>query len=107
TDALGLPRVRRCVPYWLAFAGGLLAELIGRAIRLRRPPHFTRYAVALIGRSTRFSIERARSELGWQPRMPPLDGLRLMLDWYRAQGRAVPAVPNRDGGASCLTSPTA
>jgi nucleoside-diphosphate-sugar epimerase len=83
TDALGKPRVRYRFPYWLAFTGGFLAECVGRAIRLGRPPHFTRYAVALIGRSTRFSIERARQELGWEPRMPPLEGLRLTLEWLR------------------------
>jgi nucleoside-diphosphate-sugar epimerase len=88
TDALALPRVHTRVPYRLAFAAGLLAELVGRVIRLRRPPHFTRYAVALIGRSTRFSIDRARRELDWQPRMPPLDGLRLTLEWYLAQLRS-------------------
>ncbi len=87
TDGLGLPRVRRRFPYWMAFYGGLLAELIGRAIRLGRPPHFTRYAVALVGRSTRYSIARARRELDWQPRTPPLEGLRETLAWYSSQAR--------------------
>jgi nucleoside-diphosphate-sugar epimerase len=68
TDALGRPRVRRHFPFRLAFWGGFLAEAIGRAIRLGRPPHITRYAVSLIGRSTRFSVERARTQLGWTPR---------------------------------------
>lgn len=83
TDALGRPRVRRQFSYRLAFAGGFLAELVGRAIRLGRPPHFTRYVVALLGRSTRFSIERARAELGWSPKVPAAEGLRRTLEWYR------------------------
>jgi nucleoside-diphosphate-sugar epimerase len=87
TDALGRPRVRFRFPYRMAFAGGFTAELVGRAIRLRRPPHFTRYVVALIGRSTRFSIERARTELGWQPRVPAAEGLRRTLEWYRSSQR--------------------
>jgi nucleoside-diphosphate-sugar epimerase len=103
TAALGLPPVKRRFPYWLAFTGGMLAELVARAIRLRRPPHFTRYAVALIGRSTRFSIERARRELGWEPRTPPLEGLRLMVEWYLAdEHRRSPGT----GDAPCLTLPT-
>ena len=53
-----------------------------RVHRLRRPPHFTRYAVTLVGRPTRFSIERARQELGWSPRVPAAEGLRQTLDWY-------------------------
>jgi nucleoside-diphosphate-sugar epimerase len=76
--------VRRRFPYWLAFCGGFLGEVIGRAIRLRRPPHLTRYAVGLIGRPTRFSIDKARNQLGWQPRVQPLEGLRRTLEWYHA-----------------------
>jgi nucleoside-diphosphate-sugar epimerase len=82
TDALGRRRVRRWLPYRVAFAGATFAELIGWAIRMRRPPHITRYAVALIGRPTHYSIERARKELGWEPRTPPLEGLRRTLEWY-------------------------
>jgi nucleoside-diphosphate-sugar epimerase len=89
TDGLGRPRVRRQFPFWLAFYGGFLAECIGHVIRLRRPPHFTRYAVALIGRSTRFSIERARRELGWEPRMPPREGLQRTIEWFEATGKIV------------------
>jgi nucleoside-diphosphate-sugar epimerase len=93
TDSLGRPRVRRRFPFGLAFYGGFLAEAIGRAIRLKRPPHITRYAVALVGRSTRFSIDRAREQLGWVPRTPVVEGLRRTLEWYwgRQQRPARPA----------------
>ncbi len=84
TNALGRPRVRWHLPYRFAFYGGFLGEIVGRAIRLGRPPHFTRYVVALLGRSTRFSIERARTELGWEPRVPAAEGLRRTLEWYRS-----------------------
>jgi nucleoside-diphosphate-sugar epimerase len=83
TTALGQPPVRYRFPYRIAFWGAFLAEVVGRAIRLHRPPHFTRYAVALIGRSTRFSIERARTELGWQPRVGIQEGLRRTLEWHK------------------------
>jgi nucleoside-diphosphate-sugar epimerase len=84
TGWLGLPPVRKHVPYGLAFLGGFLAEAWGRALRRRAPPTLTRYAVALIGRPTRFSIAKARRELGWGPRVAPLDGLRQALDWREA-----------------------
>jgi nucleoside-diphosphate-sugar epimerase len=82
-DLLGRPRVRRQAPYRLAFWGSFLAEVIARLIFLRRPPHMTRYAVALIGRSTRFSTARAREELGWRPGTGVHEGLRRTLDWYK------------------------
>jgi nucleoside-diphosphate-sugar epimerase len=82
TDSLGRPRIRRHISYRIAFWGGFLSEVIGRTIRIRRPPHLTRYAVGLIGRSTRFSIAKAREQLGWQPRVGIREGLQHTLDWY-------------------------
>jgi 2-alkyl-3-oxoalkanoate reductase len=83
TEALGRPRVRRRMPFGLAYAAGFMAEVIGRAISLKRPPHITRYAVGLIGRPTRFSIARAREQLGWQPRVGAREGLRRALEWWK------------------------
>ena len=83
SDLLGRPRIRRKAPYWLAFWGSFLAEVIARMIFMRRAPHMTRYAVALIGRSTRFSTARAREQLGWRPQVGVHEGLRGTLDWYK------------------------
>ena len=85
TDALGLPRMRRHIPFPVAFWGAFFGEVVGRLIRLRRSPHITRYAVSLVGRSTRFSTERARTELGWRQRTPVAEGIRKMLEWHFAQ----------------------
>jgi nucleoside-diphosphate-sugar epimerase len=96
TDPLGLPRTRRRIPFRVAFWVGWACELIGQAIRLRRPPHITRYAVSLVGRPTQFSTARARDELGWQPRVSAVEGLRRTLEWYRestGHGGAAPAPP--------------
>jgi nucleoside-diphosphate-sugar epimerase len=85
TDALGRPRITRRIPYRLAFWGGMLSELIGRAIRLKRPPHITRYAVGLVARPTLFSTAKARSQLGWRPTVSVAEGLRRTLDWHQQQ----------------------
>jgi nucleoside-diphosphate-sugar epimerase len=83
TQSLGLPPIMKRFPFRLAFFAGFVAEAFCRAIRRRRPPHLTRYAVALIGRSTRFSVERARTQLGWQPQVDVAEGLRRTLEWYQ------------------------
>ena len=85
TDALGMPRVKRHIPFRLAFWAGFAAEIIAPLIFLRRPPHITRYAVSLVGRSTRFSTARAREELGWKPQVPPVEGLKRTMEWFWAQ----------------------
>ncbi|MFL5244521.1 MAG: NAD-dependent epimerase/dehydratase family protein [Gemmataceae bacterium] len=88
TDAIGMPAVRRRMPFWLAYTGGFMSEIIARAIRLRRPPYVTRYAVALVGRPTRFSIEKARQQLGWAPHVRAEDGIRRTLEWMRKTEKA-------------------
>jgi 2-alkyl-3-oxoalkanoate reductase len=85
TDSLGRPRIEGRISYRVAYWGGFLSEVIGRMIRLGRPPHLTRYAVGLIGRSTRFSIAKAREQLDWQPRVNVRVGLARSLDWYRKE----------------------
>jgi nucleoside-diphosphate-sugar epimerase len=85
TSALGLPPVTRRVPYRVAYWGGFCGELIARALRWGRAPYVSRYSVALLGRSVRFSTARARSQLSWQPRMGPLEGLFRALDWLRGE----------------------
>ena len=79
TDALGQPRITRHIPYRVAVWGGLLSELIGRAIRLKRPPHITRYAVALVARPTLFSTAKAQTHLGWRPTVSIEEGLKRTL----------------------------
>jgi nucleoside-diphosphate-sugar epimerase len=85
SEVLRLPRVHKHVSFRMAFLGGFFSELIGRLIFLRRPPHITRHVVSLVGRSTRFSIEKARTQLGWTPRIGVEEGLKRTLEWYYAK----------------------
>ncbi len=87
-EGLGRPPIRGHVSYQFAYWGGFVSEVIGRMIRMRRPPHLTRYAVAVIGRSTRFSIAKAHDHLGWQPRVDIREGVRRTLEWYRKESLA-------------------
>jgi nucleoside-diphosphate-sugar epimerase len=78
-DLLKLPRITSSVPFGWAFLAGFWMELLGRVLGWTEPPQLTRYAVALVGRPTAYSTERARRELGWSPKVHPLDGLRRVL----------------------------
>jgi nucleoside-diphosphate-sugar epimerase len=84
TDLLGLAPLQRRVRFRTAFWLGWVSELVGHAIRLQRPPHVTRYGVSLFGRSTQFSVEKARRQLDWEPHVSAAEGLRRTLEWYRA-----------------------
>jgi nucleoside-diphosphate-sugar epimerase len=75
------PRTR--VPYSALYAASCVAE---RYAKLRRSrPIVTRLGVKLFGTDNRHAIDRARRELGYEPRTDLRDGVRLAADWYREQ----------------------
>ncbi len=81
--AEGLPPIARHVSLRLAYFGGFLGDMIARLLRLRRAPLISRYSVSRLGRPALYRIDKARSELNWQPRVRVLEALKPTLDWIR------------------------
>jgi 2-alkyl-3-oxoalkanoate reductase len=93
TDALGLPRVTKHVPFRLALSGAFLSEAFARLCRFKNPPRITRRAIFLIGRPTYYSTAKAKTQLGWQPRVNIGDGVRRAFAWYfKDKGLPVPEI---------------
>jgi CDP-paratose 2-epimerase len=67
----------RSVSIWLEF-GGLLQQLLGRAVRVR-------YAAWRPGDQRVFisDIRKAERALGWSPKVPVEEGVRRVLEWAR------------------------
>lgn len=86
-EAVGAPCPRRQVPYPVAYAAAVLAQAVWRLLRLGGTPPLLTVDVKAFGRSWRFSNQKARGDLGWAPRVPVEDGLRLALEYLR-RGRA-------------------
>ena len=82
TDALSLPRVTKHVPYGLAIRWAFVLECCKRMVFSKRPPTITRRAIYLIGRSTRYSSEKARTQLGWKPQIDIREGVKRTLEWF-------------------------
>jgi nucleoside-diphosphate-sugar epimerase len=81
-DEIGAPPPRVHLPYRLLFAAGALAERIyGFGTGGSRPP-ITRLGVAFLGSDHHFVIEKARRELGYEPRVDLHEGVRLTARWY-------------------------
>ena len=66
-------------------AGEIAARITGG------PPQLTRHSVVLISREGTVSARRARSELGWEPRVGLDEGMRRAEEWLRAEGLAPPS----------------
>jgi nucleoside-diphosphate-sugar epimerase len=73
------------IPKSLAYVVAILAE--GAAAILRKPPVINRDKVTELSQTSwSCSIERAKSELGYMPKVQLEDGLRETIDWYKREG---------------------
>jgi len=73
------------IPKSLAYVVAILAE--GAAAILRKPPVINRDKVTDLSQTSwSCSIERAKSELGYMPKVQLEDGLRETIEWYKREG---------------------
>ncbi len=84
------PRLR--VPYGVLYAAGYGAERIARLSGSVRRPPITRLGVAFFGTDNRYDIRKARFQLGFVPRIPIREGVRLTAAWYRSKSGSPPPV---------------
>jgi nucleoside-diphosphate-sugar epimerase len=84
-NELGYPRPHQRLPRWLA---ALVARFLWRQIRRAGPegkPLLTAAKYKFLLLNLDFSIEKARRELGYRPRIAFDEGMRESLAWYRTQ----------------------
>ena len=79
----GKPKLKS-VPEWLAHVIALGMEITSKFSG--RPAKITREAVRFLTLQARFSNEKARRELGYQPRYSLAEGLKLTEQWLRETG---------------------
>jgi farnesol dehydrogenase len=72
------------IPREVAAAGIAMVERVWRAAG--REPPFTRYRLNSVCSSRLLSIERARAELGFEPRVGLREGMHETVAWFRREG---------------------
>ncbi|MBN1344015.1 MAG: NAD-dependent epimerase/dehydratase family protein [Phycisphaerae bacterium] len=85
---LGVAPPRWRIPYGMAYALAAGMELTWRALRIRSRPLLTTYTVKNLGSRLRFSIDKARHELGWTPPIPFEVGFAETMRWLRTLDRS-------------------
>jgi nucleoside-diphosphate-sugar epimerase len=81
---IGVPPPTRRIPYPVALMLGAGFEFGARLVRRRQPPPVTRYGIKHLGGENRFSIARARRELGFRPQVHLSEGVKRSMEWYRS-----------------------
>lgn len=83
-DDVGGQRPSRHLPYLPLYFGALLAEKVALVTHTR--PAVTRLGVMMFGTDNRHSVEKARRDLGYEPRVEVREGIKLAADWFNAGG---------------------
>jgi nucleoside-diphosphate-sugar epimerase len=78
---LSLPLKRKNVPYPLAYFAAWLSEMKGRL--LAKEPILTRYSVGVLAHSQTLCIEKAKRELGYEPKISLKEGIKRYADWIQ------------------------
>jgi nucleoside-diphosphate-sugar epimerase len=89
-DDVGGKRPTRRLPYLPVYYGSIVAEKAALIAHTR--PIVTRLGVMMFGTDTRHSVEKARSELGYEPKVDIRQGIRLAAAWFHAGGMEQPLV---------------
>jgi nucleoside-diphosphate-sugar epimerase len=87
----GLESVRRGISARAAWWAGWACEAAWTLLRLPGEPRMTRFLALQLARSHYFSIERARRDFGYQPRVSTADGLRRLAAWLQAPAPHAPS----------------
>jgi nucleoside-diphosphate-sugar epimerase len=82
-DGLGLARPTRSVPYGVAKVACFLMESAYRMLGKREAPLLNRFRLKFMATPLTFSIEKARRELGYEPRFSFKEGMAETLAWWR------------------------
>ena len=82
-DAMGLDRPTGAPPLWLAKMVTWISEKKARLRGARQAPKFTFAKLKFMGYNLEFSIEKARRELGYQPRVSFHDGMGETMAYYQ------------------------
>jgi nucleoside-diphosphate-sugar epimerase len=83
-DESGVPPPALKLPVWPVWVAGVLCEAACAPVGLE-PPIYRR-RVDFFTKSRAFDISRARTELGYQPKVGLREGVRRTLAWYRQAG---------------------
>ena len=83
-EAAGAPQVRGSIPFGLAYAIGAACERLWPLLRLRGEPPMTRFLAEQLSTTHWYSMEPARRDFGYVPKVSIAEGLERLRAAYRA-----------------------
>ncbi|MBX3438937.1 MAG: NAD-dependent epimerase/dehydratase family protein [Planctomycetaceae bacterium] len=85
----GLPKPSRHIPLGVAEPLASTWEWLWRTIGRDAAPPLSQATVKFLGYNLDFSIEKAKKQLRYRPRIDFRDGMKTTMDWYRSKAKVV------------------
>ncbi len=82
-DGFGLPRVKKSVPYGVAYMAGWMGEHLVH--KWPASAVMRRSVIAMTGLPQRIDCTYTQKLLGWQPKIGFADGIREAFEWYHSE----------------------
>lgn len=89
--AAGLPPVRRTIATSVAIFAGAVLELACAIGWPDAEPPMTRFLARELSTAHWFTIDAARTELGYEPKVTTKEGLRRLANWFRTPNDVLPS----------------
>jgi nucleoside-diphosphate-sugar epimerase len=91
-DAVGGERPTLHLPYMPIYYGATVAENVFKVAGLKSKPPATQLGAMMFGSDNKHSVEKARRELGYEPKVPLREGIKLAAEWFNTGGFSEPPV---------------
>jgi nucleoside-diphosphate-sugar epimerase len=85
-DAVGGKRPTLHLPYLPVYRGATVAENLFKISGVKRKPPATQLGAMMFGSDNKHSVEKARRELGYEPKVSLREGIKLAAEWFNAGG---------------------
>jgi nucleoside-diphosphate-sugar epimerase len=82
---LGIEPVKKKIGFGSAYAVGTLLEGLHLWFSMEKEPKMTRFLAEQLAKSHWFSIDKARRDLGYTPRVSTAEGLERVAEWLSTQ----------------------
>lgn len=97
-DDVGGTRPTRHLPYAPIYYGSIVAEKVIAPLT-HREPFVTTHGALMFGSDNKHSVEKARRELGFEPKVDVRTGIRLASAWFNAGGMTTPSATDASRNA--------
>jgi nucleoside-diphosphate-sugar epimerase len=82
---LGIEPVKKKIGFSTAYAIGTLMEGIYMWFSMEKEPRMTRFLAEQLAKSHWFNIDKARHDLGYEPKISTHEGLERVVQWIKTR----------------------